>query len=97
MSMKNAMADNIRRDREAPLRARITELEVALCPFVEFLEAFERNPIASLDPDEVYSIHGGHGRPTCPEGASIRWDDLRAARAALHGKSTSSLATGSHD
>jgi hypothetical protein len=68
------------RERRA---AAYKAMQEALKPFSEFMNAFDRKPISHLDPDELYAIHGGYGRPTCPDGASIRWDDLRQARAAL--------------
>lgn len=64
-------------------KAAYVQMQKALEPFAVFMDAFDKNPVRGLDPDEVYGIHGGGGRPNCPDGASIHWDDLRAARKAL--------------
>ncbi len=55
-------------------------LRKALQPFVDFLEAFERRPIRGLDPEFIYTIHGGE------DSASLRWPDLKNARKALNGE-----------
>lgn len=62
-----------------PLHRAAPELLAALQPFVNFLRVFEENPPRGLDPDEIYSIHGGEA---CG-GASLKWEHLRAAREAL--------------
>jgi len=67
------------------LRARIAELEAALEPFAEFNAAMDRNPIRGLDPEEIYSIHGGW--PCAKDGgATLRRSWLRNAAAALERK-----------
>lgn len=69
-------------EREVKVRIEQSHpnLIAALRPFVAFLEAFEARPISGLDRDEIYGIHGGY---KVEGGASIRWEHLRAARAAL--------------
>jgi len=62
------------------LEAERDELAQALKPFKDFLDVFEAKPINGLDPEEIYSIHGGEN---VEGGASLKWVHLRAARAAL--------------
>jgi hypothetical protein len=64
-----------------PLHLAAADMAKALKPFADFMDAFDAAPIAGLSPDEVYSIHGGEH--VKPNGASIKWEHLRAARAVL--------------
>ena len=59
------------------LKAENAILREALKPFAEFQRAFDEKPISNLDPEEIYSIHGGDQSP--PYGRSLKWSDCRRA------------------
>lgn len=74
------------------LRVQAEALAGAWEPFKRFAEAFDAKPINGLDSEEIYSIHGGDYN--APEGASLKWSDIRKGCEALaayrSGKSTDS-------
>lgn len=56
------------------------KMREALESFAKFADAFDAKPINGLDRECIYAIHGGEG---CEFGASIKWEHITQARAAL--------------
>lgn len=57
----------------------------ALKPFAGFWRAFQDKPIRGLDPEEIYSIHGGR---YVSGGTSLLWNDMENAQDVLADPST---------
>lgn len=65
----------------AALRLAVAGARKALRPFKVFADSFDAKPINGLHQSEIYGIHGGDS--VSPHGASLRWEHIRRARAAL--------------